>query len=193
MEYFHCDLTGGMNALSFSTADDPFCKASVPKFYPECVVINREGEILAKVNHTERKNADFAMNYQDDIRDPVLKVNDDRKIQIRIGAIREPGTMILLTVREFDNTGKPSPKEGELDRAWFRLANEETNQTIDYSLMRKVREESLPEDYREVIANEDDEETPPFRNELTYLHGVLYLESHAGSNRWVFESYKHCF
>ena len=51
MEYFHCDLTGGMNALSFSTADDPFCKASVGKFYPECVVINREGEILAKVNH----------------------------------------------------------------------------------------------------------------------------------------------
>lgn len=63
MPYFHCDLTGGMNALSFSTADDPFCKTSVAKYYPECIVMNKEGEVLAKVNPTERKNADFAMDY----------------------------------------------------------------------------------------------------------------------------------
>ena len=118
------------------------------------------------------------------------KINDDRKIRIRIGAIRDPGTMILLTVREFDNTGKPPLKEGELDRAWFRLANEETNQTIDYSLMKKV---DPPEEYLELIPDEENEDAPPFRNDLTYLHGVLYLESAAGSNKWVFESYKHCF
>ena len=98
--------------------------------------------------------------------------------------------MILLTVREFDNTGKPPLKEGELDRAWFRLANEETNQTIDYSLMKKV---DPPDEYRELIPDEENEDAPPFRNDLTYLHGVLYLESAAGSNKWVFESYKHCF
>ena len=98
--------------------------------------------------------------------------------------------MIMLLVREFDNTGKPPLKEGELDRAWFRLANEETNQTIDYSLMKKV---DPPDEYRELIPDEENEDAPPFRNELTYLHGVLYLESAGGSNKWVFESYKHCF
>lgn len=40
--------------------------------------------------------------------------------------------MILLTVRGIDMRMKP-PKQGEFDRAWFRLNNEDTNQTIDYS------------------------------------------------------------
>ena len=46
------------------------------------------------------------MTYLDDVRDPVLKINDDKKIQISLGAIKEPGTMILLTIREFDTRGK---------------------------------------------------------------------------------------
>lgn len=130
------------------------------------------------------------MNYLDDIRDSVLKINDDRKIQIFLGAIREPGTVIVLTVREFDNTGKPAAKEGEFDRAWFRLANEETNQTIDYSMISKI---DKPEEYQEMIPNEDDEEAPPTRNDLTYLHGILYLEEHEQGNKWVFESLKDAF
>jgi len=98
--------------------------------------------------------------------------------------------MIMLLVREFDNTGKPPPKEGEFDRAWFRLANEETNQTIDYSLVKKI---DLPDEYQETIPQEDEngEEKEPLRNEVTYVHGVLYLE--AQTNKWVFESYKHCY
>lgn len=173
MPFFHCELTGGMNRLSFSTADDPFYKTSVAKYYPECVIVGKDGQIVAKVNPNEKKNADYAMSYSDDIRDPVLKINDDRKIQIQIGAIKEPGTMILLLVREFDNTGKPAAKEGEFDRAWFRLSNEETNQTIDYSLVKKV---DLPEDFQEAIVAEDEEE-PAVRNEVTYVHGILYLDN----------------
>lgn len=190
MPYFHCELTGGINRLAFSTADDPFYKTSVAKYYPEAIVVGQDGTILARVNPTERSGNDFSMSYLDDIRDPVLKINDDRKVQILLGAIKEPGTMIMLLVREFDNAGKAPLKEGEFDRAWFRLANEETNQTIDYSLVRKVE---LPEDYQELIPVEDDEEAPPFRNEVTYVHGVLYLDSVSGSNKWVFESYKHAF
>ena len=83
--------------------------------------------------------------------------------------------MIILCVKEFDNTGKPPTKEGEFDRAWFRLANEETNQTIDYSMISKI---DKPEEYVEQIPNEDDDEAPPIRNDLTYLHGILYLEAH---------------
>ena len=80
MPYFHCELTGGINRLAFSTADDPFYKTSVAKYYPECVVVGQDGTILAKVNPTERSSGDFNMSYQDDIRDPVLKINDDRKV-----------------------------------------------------------------------------------------------------------------
>jgi hypothetical protein len=51
--------------------------------------------------------------------------------------------MILLLVRENDLTGK-AVKDGDFDRAWFRLSNEETNQTLDYSLVDKV---DKPEDF----------------------------------------------
>jgi len=144
MPNFHCELTGGINRLAFSTADDPFFKTTVSKYYPEAVVVSAEGEILARVNPNERSSGEYNLTYSDDIRDPVLKINDDRKVQILLGAIKEPGTMIMLLVREFDNTGKPPAKEGEFDRAWFRLANEETNQTIDYSTIQKIE---LPEEY----------------------------------------------
>ena len=189
MPYFHCELTG-LSRLSFSTADDPFYKTSLPRFYPEASVFNQAGELLGRVNPTTSKNAEFSMNYLDDIRDPVLKINDDRKIQIQLGGIREPGTVIILCVKEFDNTGKPPTKEGEFDRAWFRLANEETNQTIDYSMVSKIEK---PEEYVEQIPNEDDDEAPPTRNDLTYLHGILYLEAHEQGNKWVFESFKDSF
>mmetsp|Transcript_39051 Transcript_39051/g.59497 ORF Transcript_39051/g.59497 Transcript_39051/m.59497 type:complete len:223 (+) Transcript_39051:1043-1711(+) len=144
MPYFNCELTGGINRLSFSTADDPFYKTSLNKYYPEAVIVSQEGEILGKINPQTTKNDQFAMNFVDDIRDPILKINDDRKIQITLGGIKEPGTMILLLVKDFDNRGKPTPKEGEFDRAWCRLSNEETNQTIDYTLIKSIE---VPEDY----------------------------------------------
>lgn len=66
------------------------------------------------------------MNYTEDVRDPVLKINDDKKIHINLGGIKEVGTMLLLTVRLSDLREK-SVKEGEFERAWFRLYNEDTN------------------------------------------------------------------
>lgn len=188
MPFFHCDLTGNLQGLSFSTADDPFYKTSESKYYPEAVVYNTQGQILARVNPDCRSSAEYHMSFSDDVRDNVLKINDDRKIQISFNEIREPGTMILLTVRQFvPKDGRVIGKEGEFDRAWFRLSNEETNQTLDYCMINKVE---LPEDYQEVIANEEDEEAPPFRNTLTYIAGALFLDTSRDSPQWVFESYK---
>jgi len=145
MPFFHCDLTGGLNRLAFSTADDPFYKTSESKYYPEAVVFNAQGEILARVNPENRSSPDHHMAYLDDVRDNVLKINDDRKIQISFNQIREEGTMILLTVRQFvPKDGRVIGKDGEFDRAWFRLSNEETNQTLDYCMLKKIE---LPEDY----------------------------------------------
>lgn len=53
--------------------------------------------------------------------------------------------MILLTVRCYDLSKEP-PKEGEFDRAWFRLLNEETNQTIDF---KNIKEIEKPEGFDE--------------------------------------------
>lgn len=47
-----------------------------------------------------------------------------------------------------------------------------------------------PEDYQELIPNEEDEEAPPFRNTLTYIAGALFLDTSRGNPIWVFESYK---
>ena len=187
MPFFHCDLTGGLNRLAFSTADDPFYKTSESKYYPEAVVFNAKGELLARMNPDNRSSADYHMTYQDDVRDNVLKINDDRKIQISFNQIKEPGTMILLAVRQFvPKDGRVIGKDGEFDRAWFRLANEETNQTLDYCMLKKVE----PEEYQELIPAEEEEDAPPFRNTLTYIAGALFLESSRGTPQWVFESYK---
>jgi hypothetical protein len=63
MPYFHCDLTGGLHRLSFSTADDPFYKTSESKYYPEAVVFDTQGKILARVNPDNRNSADYHMTY----------------------------------------------------------------------------------------------------------------------------------
>ena len=125
------------------------------------------------------------MNFMDDFRDPALRVNDDKKIQIGLGALKTPGTSIFLLVKETDISGKPV-KESDFDRAWFRLSNEETNQTLDYAMVNKIEKS---EEYQPSFPAED-EDAPPIMNPLTYLHGRLFLDQ---GGYWVFESIKQCF
>jgi hypothetical protein len=99
MPFFHCELTGGLNRLCFSTADDPFQKTTVAKYYPEVLVFKPDGSLGAKINPFNSESDEFAMNYSEDIRDPVLKINDDKKIHLNLGGIKEVGTMVLLTVK----------------------------------------------------------------------------------------------
>lgn len=77
-------------------------------------------------------------------------------------------------------------KEGDFDRAWFRISNEETNQTLDYSLVEKIEK---PEGYEPTYQAEE-EEGEPRQNPLTYLHGRLYFTE---EKTWVFESFKLSF
>lgn len=95
--------------------------------------------------------------------------------------------MILLLVRQRDLTGQPQVGENAFDRSWFRISNEDTNQTLDYSLVKNI---DIPEDYNEFIQDEENEEAPPKRNSLTYVHGRLVLED---NGKWVFESYQHVY
>jgi len=62
----------------------------------------------------------------EDFREPHLKLNDDKKVKISLATLAKKGRMVLLTVKTNDLRSKPA-KEGEFDRAWFRLNNEDTN------------------------------------------------------------------
>lgn len=55
-----------------------------------------------------------------------MKLNDDRKVRLVLSKISKEGHCVLLTIRTNDFRKNP-PKEGEFDRAWFRLNNEDTN------------------------------------------------------------------
>ena len=113
-----------------------------------------------------------------------MKINDDKKIQIQIGAIDKPGTSILLVVRELDTSGK-NVSEDHFKRAWFRLSNEDTNQTFDYCKIDSL----MPEEFEATYPDPDDEDNT-LDNTLTYLHGRLYLTE---DKIWVFESIKQAF
>lgn len=121
-----------LQRLSFAVADNPFIKADVEKFYPEIHVISGDGEVLATINPTNKNFDQFgASMFCDNFRDDKLKINDDRKVKLTLSDFDEKDTMILLTVRAFDLAGeKVDPSHYR--EAWFRLQNEDTNQSIDY-------------------------------------------------------------
>jgi hypothetical protein len=91
----------------------------------------------------------------EDFRETALKVNDDRKVRFNLSELmkgHKPGKMILLTVRS--ETVRPT-KAGEFDRSWYRLINDDTNQTIDY---KNIKDVAKPEGYDEYAALPEAEE-----------------------------------
>ena len=94
--------------------------------------------MLATINPTLKSNDKFGHSmFCDNFRDDKLKINDDRKVKITLSDFDEKDTMILLTVRSFEPQGK-KPDPANYREAWFRLQNEDTNQSIDYTYVRKV-------------------------------------------------------
>jgi len=144
--------------------------------------------VLATINPEVRKSDKYGFEYMEDFREPKLKLNDDKKINITLSRMKKDGLMILLTVRCDDLRGNP-PKDGEFDRAWFRIINEETNQTVDY---KKIKEIEKPDEFDEdaPVEEDPDEEEPKPRTEVIYVAGRLFLQP---NGRWVYESYNHCF
>lgn len=180
-KFFELELAN-LERLSFSVADNPFFRADVAKYYPECHVINGEtGIVMATINPMKKTCQNFtSMGYCDNFRDEKLKINDDRKIKFELSNLKGSGIMILLTVRTFD-TRAEKVKEGAYDQAWFRLQNEDTNQALDYT---KVNSIDLPEGYdatEGAAVGEEEEEggdaAQGERNELIYIAGRIYLEA----------------
>ena len=84
---------------------------------------------------------------------------------------------MLLTVKTNDLKGAKT--EGvDYAKAWFRLQNEDTNQTLDYSYIDKVKaneEFEEPEDGEEAGDDDvDEDEEPKAKIEHTILCGRIY-------------------
>ena len=89
MPLFHFELTN-LNAIAFQVADDPFLKSIRARYYPEVIVMNMSGKVKAKVNPFTRKyvrKGKDALLFEDDFREPKLKINDDRRVQIHLNAL----------------------------------------------------------------------------------------------------------
>lgn len=98
-DIFHVDIASSMAKIAFATADDPFYKLATARYYPEALVFNKSGKLLHRAGPNNK--TDGPLSYMDDIRDPKLKINDDKKILISLRQMQEPGTMVLLTVKMF--------------------------------------------------------------------------------------------
>jgi len=116
--------------ISLATADDPFFDKPNKKHFPELVVLNNEGEAIAKIDETTDPNSDSVGRFIPSCRDNKLKINDDRKITIRLSQLDQSAQMVLLFVRI-------KAVAGEYERALYRLLNEDTNQTLDTNEVAK--------------------------------------------------------
>ncbi len=183
--------------------------------------MNMSGKVKAKVNPFSRKyvrKGKEALLFDDDFREPKLKINDDRRVQINLSAlqpkerpapcikesvvsgapsmiqtpdnyIRFNGKMILLTVKVFVENFKGAPmRTGEFDKAWYRLVNIETSQTLDYKHIKEVQQPDAPSD--EASAGDDGEEVKG--KTFTYVAGRIFFD-HTGNQRWVYEQFNHVF
>lgn len=91
--------------------------------------------------------------------------------------------------RTYDLRKEKEQPENTYNEAWFRLQNETTSQTLDYTKIKKLQ---IPEDYDEgpVDDGNDDEERKP-RNELYYMAGRVYcdVDKRTGQHKWIYEKW----
>ena len=167
--------------LSFSVADNPFVKTDTAKYIPEVYFIGEEGEILHKFGPDSRSSEDYPSHvncYVDNFRDDKMKINDDRKVKFGLkltqgnlfAGLPHSNNMILLTVRVQETKKADAKKYNE---AWFRLNNESTNQTIDYT---KINDIEMPGGFDTIDEEEPEEgeDGKKSKGELIYIAGRIY-------------------
>merc|ERR1711990_901456 len=93
---------------------------------------------------------------------------------MKLDEFKDPSYQIIFLVRSFDLRKEKDLDEGSYKEAWFRLQNETTSQTLDYTKIAKV---AVPEDYVEGDVEEPaEDEEPKKRNELIYLAGRVFCD-----------------
>lgn len=73
-------------------ADNPFFKMQTDKYYPEAVVVNKKGEILAHIGgNNYNSDLEGAKYLHTGFRDERMRINDDRKISLQLSEFKEEG------------------------------------------------------------------------------------------------------
>lgn len=169
-----------IDQVSFAVADNPFVKSDTPRFQPELYVVSKDGKISGHIASEARPGfkenreiPEHDMEFVDNFRDDKLKINDDRKIRFSLNQQSEAGTNYFMVVRVNDSE---RTRTRHYEQAWFRLQNEETNQTLDYS---KFKDIPLPEGMDPEAEEENQEQT---EGELLYIIGRIYSEEIPGES-----------
>lgn len=96
-----------MNHISFAVANNPFYKIDTEKYYPEAVVMNKEGQMLARLSCKEEPSEDAqamfpSLKDMSNFRDDKIRINDDRKICMNLDEFKDSSTVIVFMMRTFD-------------------------------------------------------------------------------------------
>lgn len=126
-------VLNGINHVSFAVANNPFYKIDPEKYYPEALVMNKEGKQLAWLSCQQPNASPDAASLFPSLkdcsgfRDDKVRVNDDRKICLNLDEFRDPSTVIVFMMKTFDLRKAKDLPENTYDEAWFRLQNETTS------------------------------------------------------------------
>jgi hypothetical protein len=60
-----------VDKIAFATADNPFYKPERCKYFPEILIVDKEANVLAKMNphSSEQEVKEFGLQFADDFRD----------------------------------------------------------------------------------------------------------------------------
>lgn len=98
--------------------------------------------------------------------------------------------MILLTVKITEGMKKSG---SEFDRAWYRLVNSDTSQTLDYKKFKEISTPDAPGADDSSAGGDDGDEGVSKTSKgpsHTYIAGRIFFD-HNGSGRWVYEVLNH--
>jgi hypothetical protein len=167
--------------LSLCVASDPYeCLSDVHRRYkPEVYLYRTDGTLFGK-RTVEGGDAGFQafLRLEKPERDRVLRENDEFKLAISLPAVPPEVATIILAVKE-DPLHKTA-KEPWYAHARYRLLDEETYQSVEYSKLDEVLEKA-----QKVSDAPADDGTPDTR---LVLCGRLFKDDKTA--KWTYEAYK---
>lgn len=113
----------GIDNLSFAVANNPFFKVEQEKYFPEAVVIDSNGKIVAHLGGDQNKADPRFPSFKalSNFRDDRIKINDDKKIALRLSEFQEAGLQIIFFVRTSSLTDTDETNLAQYAEAWYRL------------------------------------------------------------------------
>jgi hypothetical protein len=188
------DITS-VGRIGLTTADDPFFSLPLhhKKYFPEIILYNSSGEIIETIDEGKEEVDTISGGlFFGSCRKTKLKVNHDRKASLSL-LLQKNVQMAVFVVRSKSLHGEMDIKQGEFDRAEFRLIDDETYQNLDHGLIKDMAV-TLPTpegegDEEQKKEEEEEEEEGKEKPQNVIVVGRVFLEN----ERWIYERYHYVF